>query len=135
MSPLPDHVDGLLRQTIGSFEELEILLLLRVEREQPWTAKALAARLSLPTSTTVEELEQLRRAGLLRIESSGNAPAYQYSPETVELGRAVEELASLYRDERLAVIQAMNKNAIERVRTHAIRTFADAFLIYRRKKP
>jgi hypothetical protein len=46
----------------------------------------------------------------------------------------VKDLAEAYGARRLEVMRALSKNAVERVRTSAIRMFADAFLIGRKKK-
>ena len=45
----------------------------------------------------------------------------------------IEALARVYEERRLDVIKRMTANAIERVRTAAIRTFSDAFLLRRKK--
>lgn len=129
MSPLPRDVEELLRERIETFEELEILLVLYANTAGEWTAEAVAQRLGAATSDVAEALEHLRRAELVSSEQQGETTVFRYRPGSPALDTTVALLAAHHGHDRLDVIRALNANAIERVRTGAIRAFADAFVV------
>lgn len=123
-----------LRAYIDSFECLEVLLLLRRERTA-WTAEALCTRLNTRAPLVDDALTTLVRAGLLDIALQDmNLPtAYTYAGESSAHDAIVASLETAYRDERIRIMQLMSTNAIDRLRTSALRAFADAF-IFRKDK-
>jgi hypothetical protein len=98
------------------------------------TAQAAADRLKLPRDVVLEVLEHLCRADLLerRADEQGRS-MYGYRPSTAELTRLVDALTFAFEDERLALVRLMNENAVERVRTAAMRLFADSFVLGKRR--
>ncbi len=131
---LPDDVQMLLRERIHSLEQLEIVLLVRKLHEQDWTVDAVGKSVSLPTVDVVDVLEHLQTAGLLTCRREGRLVVYRYQLAPPEVEAAVDTLARLYRETPLSVIRVLNANAIDRVRTGAIKMFADAFVIRGGKK-
>jgi hypothetical protein len=123
---ISDDVNTLLRDCIESFEQLEVLLLLHRTPGQPWTADAVSTATPLKLSLDVAEeaLAHLRRWKLVE----GEARIYRYNPAN-RLDATVRALAAVYEDDRLEVMKIMNQNAIERVRTSALRAFADSFFV------
>ena len=59
---------------------------------------------------------------------------FVFAPKSAELGARVVELERAYVERRLAVVQMMSANAVERMRGAAIRRFADSFRLERPKK-
>lgn len=122
-----------LRERIESFEELEILLLLRAERSRAWSAEEAAQWLEVTAGVATQLLEKLRARDLVEVRESEGARSYFYGAGMPELDAAVAEIARGYEANRHEIMRLMSANAIERVRTSAMRAFADAFLWGRKK--
>jgi len=130
---LPPEVALLLRDHIESYEQLELLLLLRAEPDRSWTEEALGARLCLPVSLITEALARLQSAGLANVSETGAKKEHQYRLQDERIEATVSELARAYRDHPMPLIRLMTANAIERVRSSALRAFADAFFLRKDK--
>ena len=74
---LPEDVQRLLRDYIESYEQLELLLLLRTELD-PWTVEALSARLRIPASLVLLALDGLQRIGFVAARPLGAEKQYAY---------------------------------------------------------
>ena len=79
-------------------------------------------------------MARLRSAGFLTSVPQNNGNGCTYRVQSEEAEATIERLARAYKDQPMPVIKLMSANAIERVRTAALRTFADAFLIRKDKK-
>jgi hypothetical protein len=125
-SVISDDVKTLLRDCIESFEHLEVLLLLHRKPDDTWTADAVvaASMLNLAEDIATDALAHLHRWKLIE----GEARRYRYNPSN-RLDATIRALATVYEEDRLEVMRLMNQNAIERVRTSALRAFADAFFV------
>ena len=78
-------------------------------------------------------MEQL--AGFVTVPVfDGEPDRYIYAPANPDLAHAVEVLARVYETDRAALMNVMNASAIERLRTKAMRAFADAFIIRKKDK-
>lgn len=132
-SELPQNVQELLAERIESFEQLEVLLRLFEGRSQSWTADSLAEQLNIPVAAVLPALAHLRAVELLVASGEPGNEKYGYAPRDAEADQAVRALAEVYRTNRLSVLQLMSANAIDRVRSRAIRLFADSFLLGRSK--
>jgi DNA-binding transcriptional ArsR family regulator len=126
-------VRALLRDHIGSFEQLEVLLLLHREADRAWPPDAVAAELSIASPAAQEALESLQRANLLAAAREGESVLFRYALAGARLEAAVQGLARAYHESPVEVVKLMSANTIERVRTSALRTFADAFLLGKKK--
>lgn len=133
--PPPDPVSSdnlraavleLLDKRIESFEQLEILLLLRSGSDRSWTAQEVGKHVRQPGHAE-EALSALRAAGLVQAVTTGSQPHYVYSPLAPQLDAAVGELARQYREQPIAVMRTLSTNSIRRMRTTAARAFAEAF--------
>jgi hypothetical protein len=125
---VPADVRALLHEHIDSYEQLETLLLLRRERYEQWTSAGLAARLRVPGELIETALTGLRASGL--VEAAGAAPTrFAYRAASSGLDAAVGHLEREYAERPILIIQLMSANAIERLRTAALHTFADAFVL------
>lgn len=134
VSALSDEVATFLREKIESVEQLEILLLLRAQPDRLWTGDSVSTELNIVPSLAGEALEHLCRSNLLDVRVGREHVAFRYAPGTSELDRAVHELVRAHREMRVELMRALSANAVQRVRTSAIRMFADAFLVGSRGK-
>jgi hypothetical protein len=126
---LPDDVRALLQAHIESYEQLEVLLLLRRERYEEWTAAGLAARLHIREELIGSALEGLKSGGLVAATGAASDPRFAYRPASSGIDAAAGRLDREYAERPIRIIQLMSANAIDRVRTAALHTFADAFVL------
>ncbi len=129
---IPDDVRELLREHVWSHEHVELLLLLRSDPTREWTNEEMCANLRLPLILVPMALEHLTAHRLVEVTSK-DPPRHRYSANPPHLDAAVGRLGEFYRDQPNAILVCLGANAIERVRTAAMRMFADSFLI--RRKP
>lgn len=129
---LPTKVDALLRDHLKSFEQLEVLLLLRARSSESLTPEAAASELRLDPERIQDAMSGLETSGLLH-RTTVEPPSYQYRSANMHLEAAVDELVIAYRERRAAVMSQMSTNAIERIRSGSLKAWADAFIIRRRK--
>ena len=130
---LPEDVQRLLRDYIESYEQLELLLLLRTELD-PWTVEALSARLRIPASLVLLALDGLQRIGFVAARPLGAEKQYAYIAQNSGGEATLERLVQAYREHPIPILKQMSANAIEGVRTAALRAFADAFILRKDKK-
>lgn len=117
-----DHVQG--------FEDLEVLLLMTRSPGSSWTAVSLAEAAFIPPDTVLPVLERLTQRNMVEQSSDGT---FRFLP-TCEHAGAIAELRAAYDVNRVEVIALIAASAMERVRTGAIRTFAEAFRLRGPKK-
>jgi hypothetical protein len=130
---LPEDVRALLHEHIESYEHLETLLLLRRERYEQWTSEGLAARLHVRPELIEAALASLKASGL--VEATAVVPErFTYRPASSGLEAAVGRLEREYAERPILIIQLMSANAIERLRTAALHTFADSFVLNKKDK-
>lgn len=130
---LPEEVQRFLREHIESFEQLEIVLLLRSRPDQAMNSTAISAELRLPEAIVDETLDTLSERELVARAPGADGPLFNYSPETPALAELVSAVAQLNQDRQLDVMRLMTANSIDRLRAKALSTFADAFLLRRGK--
>lgn len=133
MIELPPDVQELLRDYIESFEQLELLLLLRDEPGPCWTQDALSARLGVPGSLMFEALTGLQSGGFLGMDTESGQKKYRYRIQSDKREATIGRLNRFYKEQPMLVMKLMSANAIERVRTAALRTFSDAFILRKDK--
>lgn len=104
---------------IDSVEQLEILALMRANRDRDWTAAALSVELRSDVGAIEARVELLARHKLL----ARSAGSYRYELAGAADAR-VEEVSEAYRQRPVSVIDAIYSKPQER-----LRTFADAFLL------
>jgi hypothetical protein len=126
---LPESVRRLLRDRLKGFEQLEVLLLLHRFPDRRWTAPATSAEVHLAAELVADALGALMKYGLVE----GDGIEYCYGPADPTIASAVEDLALACRERRVAVMSQLSRNAIERIRSGSVQTFADAFVLGKRK--
>lgn len=135
VSSLSEYLQAFLHDSISSYEELEALLLLVGQSDRSWTDRELADALKVQVDAIAPALDQLAAVeGLLEVDNQTSQRRFRYAPKSKLLRQVVEELATAYADQRLAVVQIMSANALNRVRGAAMRRLANAFRIERPKK-
>jgi predicted ArsR family transcriptional regulator len=126
---LAEDVRALLHEHIESYEQLEVLLLLRRERHEECTVAALAARLHIREELVAAALEALETGGLVAVTGAAPEVRFAYRPASSGIDAAAGGLQREYAERPIRIIQLMSANAIDRVRTAALHTFADAFVL------
>ena len=123
-----DDVRRLLGQHIESYEQLEIVLLLHRTRDVQWTAEAVGRSLNIRDAEAAGALATMQRRQIISVapEPDGSV-RYAYAPSSPADAAAVDQLAEAYATQRIEIMKLMNANAMLRVRTGALRVFADAF--------
>jgi hypothetical protein len=122
---IPDHVRRFVAANIDSVGTLEVLLLLRDQRERDWTAGDVARELRSGTDPAADRLAYLRGRGLLS-DAASEKPSFRYAPSRPDIARAVDDLASCYATRRVRVISLIYSKPSDQVLT-----FGDAFRIRR----
>lgn len=128
---LPETVQALLYEHIVSYEQLEILLLLRLESTETWTDDRIGDRMDLPSDLVSSAVSGLISSGFLTRQQ--DTLRCQYAPRSTSLDEAVNQLARAYALQRLEVVKLMTANAIKRLRTNALNAFAESFVIHKDK--
>src|SRR5689334_12593071 len=99
-----------LRENVVSYEQLEVLLLLRAHPKQAWSQEAVARELKLPEAAAEEALEHVARLHLARVTGGGETRRYTYAAEGGSFAAVVDELARTYGENRIAIMNLMNAN-------------------------
>lgn len=131
--PLSDELRSFLRENVHTYEELEILLLLTQHREGRWSIDSVAAELRLPEQMASAGLATLHTRGL--VQCTKEPPRrYWYDSAEVTCDPVLTRLAEAYTTRRFVVVEVMSANALSRLRSSALQTFAEAFRIRGPKK-
>jgi hypothetical protein len=127
-----ESVRTFLRDHVEAYEHLEVLLLMSRDGHRTWTPAEVAAVLNLPVPIVSATLDHLRAHHVLETVAEA-ADTFRYRPESPDAAECVAALHRAYESDRLSIVKVMSANALERLRTSTIRTFADAFRLRRRK--
>lgn len=127
---MPDDIRADLRDfivnEIGSIAQLELLLLLHKDSSRQWSADAAARELYTGAEAMATLLEGFRSRGY--VSASDTSPiCYRFAPTDPVVEPLVRDLAQLYQERRVTVI-----NLIYAGPMHKLQSFADAF---RLRKP
>ena len=120
-SPLSDTLQRFLRERLPSGEQVEIVLLLRRNREKAFSAPEVAERLGTPPESTAMRLFLLASNGILGFEGSG-IPRYRYAASDAATDALVTELEQACEENRDAVYGIVGTPPRD-----PISSFADAF--------
>ena len=107
-----------IHSSVRSVWALEVLLLLRRERERGWTAETLARELRANERLVTEVLAGFETAGLVACEAGGCA----YAPAAPVLDQLCARLEAAYRERPVAVVKAIMAAPKDK-----LQIFADAF--------
>lgn len=113
--------------------DLEILTKFHeLSREFPLNEAEIAALAKFPLAAVQDALGRLCSRGLLS-PSALEPVRYRYAVADSELQDQIHRVVLTYRSDPLEIMSLMTANAIERVRTEAVRTFAECFRIKQAK--
>jgi DNA-binding transcriptional ArsR family regulator len=121
---IPKSVSDFIATSIGSLEQLEILLLLRDAQGEERSVADIYSQIQSSPASVHQRLISLKEAGLL-VES---AERFRFEPKAAELRALVDLLASNYQARRVRVIEAIYSK-----KSDAMQSFADAFRIKRKE--
>jgi predicted transcriptional regulator len=122
---IQESVRKLIADHIDSVEQLEVLLLLRAQRERVWTVAEINDEIKSSVSSVETRLSGLADGGLL--QRQGRTFRYQAAPE---MDATVTELARAYAERRFTVIELIFARP-----TDKLRAFADAFKVSKKRGP
>ncbi|HVU34679.1 MAG TPA: hypothetical protein VHE61_14695 [Opitutaceae bacterium] len=117
----PATVRRLIWDRIPSVERLEVLLLLFEAGERTWSVDEIEQRIRSSRDSIAANVSALVASRLV-LASSGAQVRYRYSAESAELDALVGELATAYRNRRVAIIELIYAD-----RHNPARAFSDAF--------
>jgi hypothetical protein len=117
--PSKPEVDGFIRASFRSVWALELLCLLRQNRDRSLSHAEMVAGLRGSDLVVVQSVESLSAAGLVLAEADGSA---RYVPANAELDSLVGEAEALYASSPDAV-----RRTIVAAANPGITAFADAF--------
>lgn len=125
---LRELVSALAADVVDSFEKLDVLVRL-VDAPRPVSGDELAAHIVANRSEIDRALAELVTSNAIAEQSDG----YLLPPDG-PWHEHVRALAALYREDRMDVVTIMSQASVQRLRSHAARAFADAFIIRSKKK-
>jgi hypothetical protein len=120
---LIDELKSFIRDNIDSIEQIEVLLLMRENKEKYWNAMEVSKELRSAPESVSKRLNKLYDRKLVEIRSEYEN-TYKYCPQSELLDKAVELLAEAYKNKRFSVINLVFSRPTER-----LKTFSDAFRI------
>lgn len=129
MSRVPPEVLPLLDSSLGTFEKLEVASYLACAGA-PVRRTDLAAALPLDIDSLREVLAELTAAEIIKI-SGLPEPHVQLGPRAQHAD--FHTLMVLYTEDRVAVVATLSSNAMRRIRSMAARTFAEAFVLKKKR--
>jgi hypothetical protein len=130
--PLSLEVELLLRQ-IDSFEQLEVLFLLHRSPERWWSAASVASETKFTDADSIDALQTLSRSHLIGFRENGDQMEFRSASDHSELCCTIDSLVTVYRENPIEIMRRLNANSMERVRTSALKAFANAFLLRKGK--
>jgi hypothetical protein len=101
-----------LKEHIRSLEQLEILLLLQKDAQREWSPAEVYRVVRSSERSVTETLETLGRQGLLRKTELPAESKFQFSPSTDLLRTTIGNLADLYSERRVRIVEAIYSERI-----------------------
>jgi hypothetical protein len=117
MAVLPGTVLTFLCERIDSIEQLETLLLLQKNASKEWTAEEVSRTLFTTPESASSRLAEFHANGLVRFNSTAEAPRYQYAPKLRALEKTIADLAEAYAKYPVRVIDIIFSKPLNKIRT------------------
>jgi hypothetical protein len=121
---LSPALEQLIRERLPSKEQIDIVLLLRANRERAWTAAEVSRELATPQESTAMRLFLLASNGMVIFDGSG-VPSYRYGAGA-EIDVLMQELTEI----RAGRPEALS-GVVDGAGPDPVRSFADAFRVKR----
>ena len=131
---LPPPVRQFLVEHIESYEALELLLWLSGQAGKEYSSAEAGSSIGIPSEHAGEVLDQLVEGGLASSRDTGGMRRFRYLRRSDEEERVLSDLRHARETNLVGIVRAMSENAIQRIKGGMLRTFADAFLLKRKKK-
>lgn len=125
MQLAPDEAQFIARY-IQSVEQLEILILLRLDRERAWTPAELATQMRTSEGSAFARLVKLTEDGLVTKDEQGR---YRFARLEPDLDAQVAAVATAYVTRRHMIIDAIFASPQDK-----LSVFADAFRLRTKKE-
>lgn len=117
----PEDVRRFILDNLGSVEELEVLLMLRGAPEKNWSAAEVGQALYTSPAGAAMRLADLHAHGLLAL-IEGPEKLYCFRPARADMPVLINQLADLYKQRRVSVINLIYSKPSDKVQA-----LADAF--------
>lgn len=114
-----EDVLAFVQRSIKSVWALELLLLLRCERQRTWRPEDMVLEMRSSEAAVAEALTGLRSIGFIAADSAG---LHTYQPASAELDRIAGRIGEVYAAKPLAVVRAITSAPNEK-----LRLFSDSF--------
>src|SRR5690348_1681970 len=115
---ITDDVRGFVAAELGSIWAIELLVLLRADRQRAWSTDELVRELRASAMVVADILPRFRKLGLV---DSPEAGRWIWNPQTAELSRLADAVARAYATTPVALIKAVAQPKSQ------IHLLADAF--------
>ncbi len=119
----PENVRQFIIECIDSIEQLEILLLLKSTPDKRWNFKMISDELRSSPDSIKGRLAALEKSRVVQKVDG----MYHYSPATIELKKAVDDLNEVYRYKKQKIFELIFSPMKK------IQHFADAFIVHQPK--
>jgi hypothetical protein len=124
---LPEELRRFIGEHFSSIVQLELLLLLAGDGGKSWSADEVAKNLYIAPEAALGFLEGLRAQGLC--QPTGDVPErYRFAPSKPEWEQLTRDLAALYKERRVTIINLIYAGPAEK-----FQSFADAFRLRKDK--
>jgi hypothetical protein len=117
---------------VHSHEQLETLFFLHSRKAEAFTPNELAQQLAIQPEAATSALEHLHQQ-LLVVTINGSGK-YRLQTDNPTLAAGVDELMREYQSKRVQLLTLLGANAVERLRSSAMKIFAEAFKLGGPKK-
>jgi len=114
-----NDVLAFVQRSIKSVWALELLLLLRRDRQRIWRPEDMVLEMRSSDAAVAEALTGLRSIGFTAADSAG---LHTYQPASAELDRIAERIEEVYAAKPLAVVKAITSAPNDK-----LRLFSDSF--------
>ncbi len=125
---IPEEVRQFVLQHIDSVAQMEALLLLRMDRQQEWSALQVAERLYISAHEAGMILAQLAARGFAAASLDAQEQSYRYEVMIAETDAVITRVTDYYARCLVPMTHLIHSKS-----KHRVQAFADAFCI--RKKP
>jgi hypothetical protein len=120
MGAVSERLKAFLEQRLSSFDQIEVVMLLRADPSRSWTAPEVAAALGTAPESAAMRLFLLASGGLIAFEPSA-IPRYRYASVEADTNSMLQELSEVFATNRAGVMAAVESPR------DPIRSFSDAF--------
>lgn len=120
-SALSETLERFIRERLPSSEQIDIVLLLRAERERAWSAPEVAQQLGTPPESTAMRLFLLASNGVVAFDGTGGIPRYRHT-SNAESEALIDELAAVHETRPGDIYDVVGTPTRD-----PLRSFSDAF--------